>query len=206
MKYIIPSLAAPLLLAATITTSNAAIVFTLDQTAGNAGGSAILDGSGGWDFEAGGPWANVYYDADQDDVFGEIADGDTSGDTNASLNFTQTISNGLTLNFAVEGFGGSGGSSDSFRFNVQNTDLTTQTITVNASSTTDFSDSNGDQWSVAYAFTAQGYGDVVTNLNSTPGNNAQDHKAVLTFTQVPEPSSVTLLGLGGLALILRRRK
>ncbi len=28
----------------------------------------------------------------------------------------------------------------------------------------------------------------------------------LTLTQVPEPSSTALLGLGGLALILRRRK
>ncbi len=39
---------------------------------------------------------------------------------------------------------------------------------------------------------------------TSTGNNAS--ASSLTFNQVPEPSSTALLGLGGLALILRRRK
>jgi hypothetical protein len=41
------------------------------------------------------------------------------------------------------------------------------------------------------------------DIGATPGTTSIDN---LSFTSVPEPSSTALLGLGGLALILRRRK
>ncbi|MFC4993914.1 PEP-CTERM sorting domain-containing protein [Rubritalea tangerina] len=41
-----------------------------------------------------------------------------------------------------------------------------------------------------------------------PGSigKAEDFKAALTFTAVPEPSSITLLGLGTVGFLLRRRR
>ena len=187
--------------------SQGAITFTLDQASSPNGGSAIFGSASTWDFSAGGPMANVYFDGNQNGIFGETAT-DTYGDTNAGLAANldgMTITDGLTMNFAVEGFGGSSQTSTGFRFDITKTDGSTQTITAVTSGPVSFTDSNGDQWEVAYDFTAQGYGDVVKNLDSVPGGLV-DHKAVLTFTSVPEPSSAALLGLGGLALLLRRRK
>ncbi len=44
------------------------------------------------------------------------------------------------------------------------------------------------------------------NLDFTTIDNASIQYEVTTFVAIPEPSSASLLGLGGLALILRRRK
>ena len=45
-----------------------------------------------------------------------------------------------------------------------------------------------------------------TNADTTIFNNNGASNYTATFTSVPEPSSFALLGLGGLALIMRRRK
>ena len=46
-------------------------------------------------------------------------------------------------------------------------------------------------------------GAVIQNMNN---NSAFIDDGSITFTEVPEPSAAALLGLGGIALILRRRK
>ena len=189
-----------------VAASNAAITFTLDNAGTGGGGSGVLNGSGGWNFKQAGSWANVYWDANDNGTFGEA--GENSGNTTALLSNViggLEITDGMTMNFAVEGFDGAGGTSSSYNFGITKTDTNLETINVLTGSTVNFFD-GAQEWEVAYDFTAQGYGDVVFNIGTGAGGQTQDHKAVLTFTAVPEPSSAALLGLGGLALILRRRK
>ena len=55
------------------------------------------------------------------------------------------------------------------------------------------------------------YSTITTNGNNADGtiynnNGAKNYTASFTVTAVPEPSSAALLGLGGLALMFRRRK
>ena len=202
MNSAYPAIALSLGLAAS---SNAAITFTLDNAGDRGDGSGVLNNTGGWNFKRAGSWANVYWDANNNGTFGEA--GENSGNTTASLSNVlngQTISDGFVMNFAVEGFSGSAGVSDTFRFNITQTDSTV--ITINAAiGDTAFVDSNGDHWSVHYAFTKKGYGDVISSNRSAPGGRA-DHKAVLTFTKVPAPLRAALLGLGGITVILQPRK
>ncbi len=59
-----------------------------------------------------------------------------------------------------------------------------------------------------FAGTANAAADVTINWNATAEAGGSDTIGafVLNTTAIPEPSSTALLGLGGLALILRRRK
>ena len=63
------------------------------------------------------------------------------------------------------------------------------------------------KWEIATGSTVIGetasLGAVIQNMK---GNSAYIDDGSITFTEVPEPSSAALLGLGGFALILRRRK
>lgn len=71
-------------------------------------------------------------------------------------------------------------------------------------------------YNLSYDNTAQTTGDVlefrVTNIDADLGSNAWsntasiDNVSITASAAVPEPSSTALLGLGGIALILRRRK
>jgi len=185
--------------------SQGAISFLLDQTGGFTETTRIESGVNKWNFQQAGSFANIYWDANNNGVFGEA--GENSGNTDSSLaNGIDglTINSGDSLVFAVEGFGTP--DTATFVFDITNSDSTTQTVSVVSGLSTIFTDANGDQYRVVFDFTPQGYGDVVKNIDSVPGGKALDHKAVLTFTAVPEPSSAALLGLGGLALLLRRRK
>ena len=51
---------------------------------------------------------------------------------------------------------------------------------------------------------ADGSGNIIVNVNSTAGVSIE--AVVLEAVAIPEPTTTALLGLGGLALILRRRK
>ena len=181
--------------------SNAAIIFTAD------GGSEIFGVSGAgsnWDTNqsADSGNANIYWDADTDSTFGETGIGENSGNTDASLAFSFNAVSGSTYSFAFESFGGTDG-------------VATATVFLNGISTAltegtqaNFND-GVDDWTIDFDFAFEGTGDVVSNVGNTPNAAGNDHLVTLTFvntTAVPEPSSTALLGLGGLALILRRRK
>ncbi len=78
-----------------------------------------------------------------------------------------------------------------------------------------FTADGGDDWETLYSYSAQSYVALsqyqVTSASGdylAPINNTNQFKRVsqAAFEAVPEPSTTALLGLGGLALILRRRK
>ncbi len=152
--------------------------------------------------------ANAYVDLDLDGVFGETGIGENTGNANATLGFTAAITDGLVLNFAVEGFG-SAEATGSVDFIIENADLSTQTVSVTQGTLTAFTDSNGDMWDADFVFNNGGYGgDVVFNGGTTPGGANPDHQGVLTFSAVPEPASIAIAGLGliGLIGLARRRR
>lgn len=164
-------------------------------------------GAGGskWNTIPAGASANVYWDSDNNGVFGETAKGENSGNGAGTLGFTINIIDGTSYYFAVEGFPNPG-TNQGVDFDLHNTDSSIQRLQVISGNTVTFSDSNGDQWEASYTFTEQGYGDVVSNVSSNPGGASNDHQGVLTFNAVPEPSSTALLGLGSLAMLIRRRR
>lgn len=175
--------------------------------ANNTTNVTISSGGANWDTTTFPPSsnANVYWDANTNGTFGEA--GENTGNVQGTLSFTiNPITSGTAYHFGMEGFG-TAGATGTITFTITNTDATTQLVNVVQGTTTNFSDSNGDQWQANFVFNNGGYGDVVFN-GGTGGNgaNVNDHQGILTFTAVPEPSSTTLIGLGGLALILRRRK
>ena len=192
--------------AGTLMASSLSAAITL--VAGTTEGPHMYVGHGAsvWNTVPAGSDANVYWDSDNDGVFGETALGENSGNATTTLGFTIDITDGSSYYFAVQGFE-STGTRDTIEFDIHNTtDSNIDRISIVEGGSETFFDGNGDEWKVDYAFTFQGYGDVVNNISHNPGGEALDHKAVLTFTAVPEPSSAALLGLGGIALILRRRK
>ncbi|MFI4862319.1 MAG: PEP-CTERM sorting domain-containing protein [Phycisphaerales bacterium JB063] len=175
--------------------------------AGTAGDHVYMaSGGSAWNTVPAPPsnFANVYWDADRDGVFGETAIGENSGNSEADLAFTAAITDGEALHFGAAGFTAVT-DTGLIEVTVQLTDLSTIRLVVNEGTSELFSDSNGDQWQADFDFINAGYGDVVNNVSHLPGGAALDHQGVLTFTQVPEPGSLALLSLGGLAMLRRRR-
>lgn len=161
----------------------------------------------GFQWATAGNFSRIYWDADTDGIFGETGIGENTGNTETSRALDIGLASGTTYEFALEGFDTGAVTDFTSSFDIRNTDTSVQRVTVTTGSATTFSDSNGDSWSVALAFNKAHYGDVVSGANTgAGGGNITDNQATLTFTSIPEPSSTALLGLGGLALILRRRK
>ena len=82
--------------------------------------------------------------------------------------------------------------------------ITNTAVTINESFTgigTVAGASVGQQLWIEFAYDLSSYA-----VDKTTDANARVDNVVLTAIAVPEPSSAALLGLGGLALILRRRK
>lgn len=197
-----------LTLAATVVSSSAAIQLVAGTT--NANNISIFATGPTWDTTPAGSNANVYWDADNDNIFGETGIGENSDNSTTSLDFTIAITSGTSYVFAMEGFGGSvDNTSASATFDILTVGSTSQRLTVTNDATVSFTDADGQDWEAAFVFNKDAYGDVVRNTSHLAGGQATDDQAILTFTNVtavPEPSSTALLGLGGLALLMRRRK
>ncbi|MBK1853721.1 PEP-CTERM sorting domain-containing protein [Verrucomicrobiaceae bacterium 5K15] len=83
-----------------------------------------------------------------------------------------------------------------------NSDIREYTLTNGSSSTIDNVQWSANDFDASYSFVAEGASVTVQNTAGTAGSAMNG----FTLTSVPEPSSAALLGLGGIALIMRRRK
>ena len=63
-----------------------------------------------------------------------------------------------------------------------------------------------DEYAVTGTFTSDGAGTLTFGIDGLPGGGERTVLNGFQLEAVPEPSTTALLGLGGLALILRRRK
>ena len=129
------------------------------------------------------PFANVYWDANSDGIFGNSF-GENTGNTSDSLRFIiNPIVSGTSLIFGLEGFQGAG-TTGSVSFTITNSDSSTQQVTVDEGTATSFTDSNGDTLFVEFEFNEAFYGDVVFNggVGGGGGGPTADHQGVLTFS------------------------
>lgn len=185
--------------------SNAAI----SLVAGNTAGPHMYIGNIGtpgfaYNTVPAGSFANLYWDSDNNGVFGETAKGENTGNA-GSLGFnTGAIASGTSYYFAMEGFATIETPPFGADFNIHNTDASIQRVQVLVGTPKNFTDSNGDQWQATFVFNRNGYADVVRNIDAIPGGTI-DHQGILTFTQIPEPSTAILLGLMALTGLRRRR-
>ncbi|MBC8342183.1 MAG: hypothetical protein H8E63_11055 [Proteobacteria bacterium] len=153
--------------------------------------------------------ANFYYDANGDLDFNAI-DGDSTGNTNASLAVNRLLSDGDVMNFYFEDFDFDLESVAGITLSGVDIEQTDGTIIDNLSVTegsrTLFTDSNGLVWQIVLdVIDGGGLGDIVTNTNSEPGGGGPDEQFTLTFTQIPTPAALPA-GLGMLAIIAMRRR
>jgi len=162
-------------------------------------------------------WRNFYYDANGDLAF-NAADGDTYGNTNASLALNVTINIATVLDFYVDNDGkttiGENFDGGYYRLNgltITLSDSSTFGLNVTQGTPQTFTDTDGTDWSVSLDGAGYLTGspiDIVDNIKSTPsGDGKADYHFTLTFTEVPEPasSSALLLGLACAVFFFRRR-
>ena len=134
--------------------------------------------------------------------------------TGAAVNGIYTYNNDATRNFTFTNNTGSSYVIDSFVFDATLNAAQLHTIAVSG----DIGASAASVSVLSGAF--KGYGSAITGdniladgesftltiTNTATGTNKWDNIALVGTVAVPEPSSTALLGLGGLALIFRRRK
>jgi len=194
---------------ALIESSNAAI----SMVVGNTGGPHLYIGNIGtagfaYNTVPAGSFANIYWDSDNNGVFGETGKGENTGN-GAALGFsTGSISSGTSFYFGLEGFATVETPPFGADFDIHNTDASVQRVQVLVGTPKSFTDSNGDQWEATFVFNRNAYGNVVQNTNTGAGGSGDpnDHQGILTFTQVPEPSSSLFAGLALAGVLLRRRR
>ena len=138
----------------------------------------------------------------------------TGGDSNGTIRFGVDNTNGIR-GIGINGAGGgSWGALNGGTFNpVTGTDYTWTIIgssfdgTSSASYDMQISDSGGVVFTSTNNTFTTNTGASIASVNFTRGGNwGSGAYTVDNVSAVPEPSSAALLGLGGLALILRRRK
>jgi len=222
-----------LLLAATTAASNAALsVLNADFAAGLANwttvstGSDALETSGATDFRAASGSDNWWADTTGGETGVVLFEGDNGNEAGYIFQTVGTADAGTytfsILEAGITSFGGGTGAIVEWGFSTDGGATfvgTSGSVSQNAgdplASTSDLDLQNaaqglaGTAFSGASSFTAVG-GETVTLVirkSHTAGRNiATVADTSLSFTPVPEPSSTALLGLGGLAFILRRRK
>ena len=131
--------------------------------------------------------------------------------TGAGLLFSNDIALGAGTSVHTTGSGGPGGSVVA-DYSYDNSTWTTWGTNNNEAvdkglSATNVADGQTDLY-VRFTITGPDSGDGRTNASVTWGGGSGERAVTLngTVEAVPEPSTTALLGLGGLALILRRRK
>ncbi len=216
-----------LALAATGSFSNAALVATnLDFETGSANGvptgwtvtstgSDAIDSNA--DYRAANNEGNWHTTAGQNRVFLMEADNANEEGT-LSQALTGTAEAGtysFTLrDVGVANFGDNNNTTISYGFSSNGTDLDLGTAFTLVEGTDIFSPVNGSVLgaSSTATYAADGTEGAIYLVMARTGGNTGRSVATVSYTDlsftaaIPEPSSAALLGLGGLALILRRRK
>lgn len=166
----------------------------------------ITSGGSAWDVVTFPPSgrANIYFDENSNGIFGES--GENTGNTASTLGFSiNPIESGRAYEFGMEGFTNAADTGTLF-IDLILSDQSVIDLVIAEGSPVTFRNSDGSSWVAEFEFNPFFYGDVVFNGNTTAGQNVRDHQGVLTLTQIPEPTSAALLGLGSLFMMRRKRR
>lgn len=139
------------------------------------------------------------------------------GGSNASLAWSQAITDGLVITLITNDFG-LGNHTGVFGFDVLGADGSTLiydgavdagNVNTGGAEVLDGAsvvivDTDGVQWNVAFNALGPTGSDIIGGVDSI-ADGTNDLASSLTFTIVPEPGSLALLGLGGLSILRRRR-
>ncbi len=143
-----------------------------------------------------------------------------SGSTNISNNFETFGGIGTMIlqnNGDIDMFGGVGNANEVAADDVTYSGPRTLTVSLDLTSaggydgtsnfgTVTFSDSVAGEFG-SYTYTSdQNFQSILISSATGPGGGLTGDYDALTLVQMPEPSSAALLGLGGLALMLRRKR
>ena len=186
-----------LLSAALLSAANATILVTFDFTGGSVAASEVIGTASDFSSDLAGASA-----ATEAFGFNEAQ----ANDARVTNSFTYTVSGlatGETLNLTSIDYDYSGEYAWGTQINFNNTgwkDQQTDNFSISYSeSLTDRGLSNGDMVTFSWEHAS------ASNFNDTARTQYLDN-IVLNGTVVPEPTSLALLGLGGLALVTRRKR
>ncbi|BDS06612.1 hypothetical protein NT6N_16520 [Oceaniferula spumae] len=140
------------------------------------------------------------------DITGNVSawsgnDGETDLLTGDYLFFGGGLGTSQPITFSLSGLAAN--TEHTFTFTLGKNETAVRGVTYSATGVSDLVLGNGGAQSGTLTLTSDGSG-VITGTATATG--LEGNWAALTIESVPEPSSTALLGLGGLALILLRRK